>query len=194
MRRITMATVTIAAVSGLLLAGCSNAGNDTSSIAANASYNAADVEFAQSMIPHHQQAVMMSQMAESAASTERVKALAGEIEAAQAPEIKQMRAWLAEWNVDEADAAGHMAMGHDSGGMDMPGMMSNEQMSDLSSAKGLAFDEMFLTMMIEHHEGAVDMANAVKTDGKNADVRKLADAIIQGQTAEIATMTGWLSA
>jgi len=194
MKRITMAAVTIAAVSGLVLAGCSNAGNDTSSIAANASYNAADVEFAQSMIPHHQQAVMMSQMAESAASTKRVRTLAGEIEAAQAPEIKQMRAWLAEWNVEETDAGGHMAMGHGSDGMDMPGMMSTEQMSDLDSAKGSAFDEMFLTMMIEHHEGAVDMANAVKADGKDTDVRKLADAIIKGQTAEIATMTGWLSA
>jgi len=87
-----------------------------------------------------------------------------------------------------------MAMGHGSDGMDMPGMMSTEQMSDLDSAKGSAFDEMFLTMMIEHHEGAVDMANAVKADGKDTDVRKLADAIIKGQTAEIATMTGWLSA
>jgi uncharacterized protein (DUF305 family) len=194
MRRITMVAATLAAVSGLLLAGCGDTGTEASSTPANASFNDADVEFVQSMIPHHQQAVMMSQMAESAAGQTRVKKLAGQIEAAQAPEIKQMRGWLTAWNVEEADAAGHMAMGHGSDGMDMPGMMTTQQMSDLSSSKGTTFDEMFLTMMIEHHEGAIDMANTVKTDGKNPDVGKLADAIIKGQTAEIATMTDWLSA
>jgi uncharacterized protein (DUF305 family) len=193
MRKITLMLTALVSVSGLLLAGCSDNTTDAAP-PADASFNAADVEFVQSMIPHHEQAVMMATMAESAASDPKVKALAADIKAAQAPEIAQMRTWLAEWDVEELDAGGHMSMGHGSGGMNMPGMMSDDQMNDLEETSGASFDEMFLTMMIEHHEGAIEMAETVKADGKDPEVADLASAIIDAQAAEIAEMKGWLTA
>lgn len=195
MRKFTVPVATMVAVAGLLLAGCSTTNvTSTSTPAADASFNAADVEFAQSMIPHHEQAVMMSTMVQTQSSDPKVKVLAADIKAAQKPEIDQMRAWLDDWGVAELDAGGHMAMGHGSGGMDMPGMMSDTELSDLNSAAATSFDEMFLTMMIEHHEGAIEMAKTVKTDGKDPEVAVLADAIIKTQAAEIATMQRWLDA
>jgi uncharacterized protein (DUF305 family) len=193
MRKITMLVTALVTVSGLLLAGCSD-NNTEAAPPADASFNAADVEFVQSMIPHHEQAVMMSTMVELRSDDPKVKALAADIKAAQGPEIDQMRAWLKAWKVKELDAAGHMSMGHGSGGMNMPGMMSDDQMGDLDDAAGATFDEMFLTMMIDHHEGAIEMAETVKADGKDPEVADLADAIIKAQAAEIATMKGWLDA
>lgn len=191
MRKVTVSAIAMAAVAGLLLAGCSDS-NDSRTPAASATFNAADVEFVQSMIPHHEQAVMMSEMAETAASDPDVQSLAADIKAAQAPEIEQMRGWLKEWGQKELDAGGHAAMGHGSGGMNMPGMMSDSELADLNRASGTDFDEMFLTMMIAHHEGAIEMAETVNKDGKDPDVADLADAIIKAQATEIATMKGWL--
>lgn len=78
--------------------------------------------------------------------------------------------------------------------MDMAGMMSGAQMADLEGASGAEFDTMFLTMMIEHHNGAIEMANTEIADGKNADAIALAEAIVEAQEAEIETMQGLLDA
>lgn len=157
--------------------------------AAAAAFNDADVTFAQDMIPHHRQAVDMAELAETRAESPQVKKLAAQIKAAQDPEIQTMTGWLEEWGKDVPEDMGDME-GH--GGMDMgddmPGMMSSEDMDKLEAAKGAQFDKLFLDMMIEHHEGAVEMAKTEQADGKYATAKQLAATIEKAQTAEIATM------
>lgn len=143
-----------------------------------------DVEFAQMMIPHHQQAVEMADMALEGASSPEVTALAQQIKAAQDPEIATMTGWLKEWKAPMSADGGHG--GHDGG------MMSDGDMKELSAANGAAFDEMWLTMMIQHHEGAVDMAQDVLKTTSNPEVKEMAEAIVDGQNKEIATMKALL--
>ena len=184
----------------LTLAACgdddtSNSSRDTST----AQFNDADVEFAQGMIPHHQQAVEMSRMAETHADSPEVKKLASDIEAAQGPEIDTMTQWLGDRGKDvPSDSSGgdmgSMDMGDgshmDTG--DMPGMMSDDDMHELDQAHGGDWDRMFLTLMIRHHEGAIEMARTEQADGENPDAVALAKKIEDAQTAEIATMKDML--
>ena len=185
-------------MTALLLTACGNdstsnddAGSgDTSSEAA---FNDADVTFAQGMIPHHQQAVEMAQMAEDRAESPELKQLASEIEAAQAPEIEQLTSWLEDWDAEvPSDSMGHGDMGHGDSSSDMSGMMTGEDMGMLENANGMDFDRMFLTMMIEHHEGAVEMAQTEVADGENPDAIAMAEQIISTQEAEIEQMKGML--
>ena len=161
-------------------------GGATSTTVASAAFNDADVAFAQGMIPHHQQAVMMADLAADSASSQEVKDLAAQIKAAQDPEISKMTGWLKDWNQPT------QMSGMDS--MDMTGMMSDTQMADLKAASGAEFDMMFLEMMIEHHNGAIEMANTEISDGKNPEAIALAKAIVKAQTAEIETMQGLVAA
>ncbi|MFG3072008.1 DUF305 domain-containing protein [[Kitasatospora] papulosa] len=147
----------------------------------------ADVAFAKGMIPHHRQAVEMADLASSRAQSTQVKTLAGEIKKAQAPEIKTLSGWLTSWG-EEVPAEG--VMDHSMHGMD--GMMTGEDMDSLKKSSGKAFDTAFLEMMIKHHEGAVDMAKTEKADGSFPDAKKMADAIITSQTAEISRMNSLL--
>jgi len=145
---------------------------------------AGDVEFAQMMIPHHEQAVEMADLAlQNDSASADVKALATQIKAAQDPEIKLMQGWLGQWGAQESTGP----MGHGSGGM-----MSDQDMSSLMGASGPEFNQMWLTMMIEHHQGAVTMAQDVLATTANPEVKKLATAVVQGQEKEIATMQGIL--
>lgn len=188
----------VGAVAALLLAGCgsdsdghsSMGGNDntaTSEIAASADFNAADVAFAQGMIPHHEQAVEMAEAAESRAESAEVKDLAARIAAAQGPEISQMQGWLEDWDQGEGDGSmGDMAS--------MPGMMDDGDMGQMMDSSGADFDEMFLEGMIRHHEGAVEMATDQLKDGKNAEALALAEEIIAAQEAEIQEMQALLDA
>lgn len=149
----------------------------------------ADAMFAQMMIPHHEQAVEMADIALEPArgASPQVIALAEQIKAAQDPEIAQMRAWLDEWGVPEMGAMGDHA-GH--GGME--GMLSAEQLQAMRDAQGADFDRLFLEGMVAHHEGAIAMAEDVKANGDDPRVQELADAIIAGQQAEIDEMRGLL--
>ncbi|MFM2353400.1 MAG: hypothetical protein RLZZ608_806 [Actinomycetota bacterium] len=151
--------------------------------------NMADVMFVQMMIPHHEQAVEMSELilAKDGVDPE-VAALAEQIKAAQGPEIELMRQWLDGWGIGTAEDMGGMDHGGTGGMGGMDGMMSDEQMAQLESASGADGSALFLELMIEHHEGAVDMAEDVIDDGHSADVRALAEQIVTSQTAEIATM------
>ena len=114
-------------------------------------------------------------------------------EAAQAPEIETMTGWLEEWGEEVPDTS---MMGMDHSGMDgmegmdmdMPGMMSSEEMAELDAATGAAFETMWLEMMIEHHEGAIEMAQAEQEDGEYAPAIALAEEIEAAQTEEIAVM------
>ena len=152
-----------------------------------ASFNDADVTFAQGMIPHHEQAVEMSEMAEEQAESAEVKELAADIAAAQGPEIDTMEGWLEEWGEDSSHSMDDMGGDHMDMG-EMPGMMGDNEMESLMNADGAAWDEMFLTMMIEHHEGAIEMARTEQEDGENPDAVALAEEIETAQTAEIETM------
>jgi uncharacterized protein (DUF305 family) len=166
-----------------------------SAAASVATFNDADVTFAQSMIPHHQQAVRMAAMADGRASNAAVKDLASRIKAAQQPEIDTMNEWLTAWGKPAAmpgmsQGADMPDMGHGA----MPGMMTGADMTKLMDAKGKDFDKQFLTMMIAHHEGAITMAEEVTAKGSNPDATALAGKIITAQQAEITTMQGLLGA
>lgn len=171
-------------VGALLLTGCTiNIGgtgmNDSmmGNSESTSGFSSNDIMFAQMMIPHHQQAVDMSTLAETRSTNPEILALAVQIKDAQAPEIKQMTAWL------ESAGAG-MDMGHDMG---MGGMLTDEQMTALSNASGAEFDKLYLQGMIAHHEGAIQMAQMI-VGSNNAEAKKLAAAIISSQTAEIEKM------
>ncbi|WP_323380076.1 DUF305 domain-containing protein [Streptomyces alkaliphilus] len=148
-------------------------------------HNDADVAFAREMIPHHRQALEMSELAPDRAASPEVRTLAEEIEAAQGPEIETLTDWLDEWGVEDADGHGD----HDGhGAHGMPGMLTEEQMNRLAALDGEEFDTAFLELMIEHHEGALVMARQVLADGSHEPTADLAREIIDGQEAEIERM------
>ncbi|MFE5034881.1 DUF305 domain-containing protein [Streptomyces sp. NPDC056683] len=167
---------------GTAHASHSAAAGATASATAGA-HNAQDVSFAQSMIPHHQQALEMAGLAVDRGSSAQVRSLAARIEKAQDPEIRTMTGWLKAWGEDVPMAG----MDH-SGHAGMAGMMSDKDMTMLKQAKGTAFDTMFLTMMVEHHRGAVEMAGTEKTKGAYGPATTMADAIVTAQNAEIKEM------
>lgn len=193
--RKTLAAIALLATAGLTLTACADDpdGDATSSTGSDstAAFNDADVNFAQLMIPHHEQAIEMAQMAQGRASNGEVLELAESIEAAQGPEIETLEGWLEAWG-EEVTSGGmggmdHGDMGDDSGGA-MSGMMDEEEMNGLMEASGADWDRMFLEMMIEHHEGAVEMAQVEVDQGENPDAVALAEKIISDQQAEIAQM------
>ena len=143
----------------------------------DAAFSAADVMFAQMMIPHHQQAVDLGEIASTRAQSPEVIELAQQIAQEQAPEIALMKSWL-----ENAGASEHMD--HE---MAMDGMLTDAELETLKKASGAEFDRLFLTGMIAHHEGAVAMAQDV-IDSENPDVAELAKAIIESQTAQIEYM------
>lgn len=160
-------------------------------------HNQADITFTQLMLVHHQGAVDMADLAPSRAASSKVNDLAVKIKAEQTPEIAEMNGWLAAWMPASTPSGMPMSSGArqsmpgmtgGSAGSAMPGMMSTAQMNQLTAAKGAAFDKMFVTMMITHHQGAVTMAKTEKASGQNAAALKLAASIIASQTAEIAEM------
>lgn len=167
---------------------------DASEMAAMAG-DEGDIMFAQMMIPHHQQAVEMADMAlANPDASPFVRKLAEQIRGAQQPEIDQMTSWLKEWGAEPAPmASGHDMGSHNAYGFDMaeggmPGMMTGKQMKQLAKAKGAEFNRLWLGMMIEHHQGAINMAESVLDTSANDDVLALAKAIASAQRAEIDQM------
>ncbi|MCZ4607440.1 DUF305 domain-containing protein [Streptomyces sp. Lzd4kr] len=193
-RRTALAATAVTAA--LVLAACGGDGGDSdaasdapsSSSASAGAHNAQDVTFAQGMIPHHQQALQMAEMAADRASSAQVKDLAERIRKAQDPEIKTMSGWLKTWGEDVPSAAPGMGHSGHSGGSGMAGMMDAKDMDELMKASGKAFDTLFLTLMVEHHEGAVKMAESEKSEGRYGPATELADAVVTAQTAEIQEM------
>ncbi|WP_369197255.1 DUF305 domain-containing protein [Streptomyces djakartensis] len=153
-----------------------------------AAHNAQDVAFAQGMIPHHRQALEMARLADGRASSGAVEDLARRIEKGQDPEIRTMTGWLTSWGEEAPGAAA--GGGHHSGTSHagMPGMMSDGDLAGLERITGKAFDAAFLTLMVKHHEGAVDMAGTERAEGRYGPARAMADAIVTAQKAEIAEM------
>ena len=153
------------------------------SIPESADFNDADVMFAQMMIPHHQQAIAMSDIAldPNSQASAAIIALATQIKGAQDPEISQMKNLLTDWGKSmEMGSMAHSSM--------MSGMLSLEEMDTLGQLKGAEFDKAWAKGMIAHHEGAIAMANEVLANGKNSEILALANAVVSGQSAEIKTL------
>jgi len=162
----------------------------TASPSLQGAHNAQDIMFAQMMIPHHRQAVEMSKVVLAGSKNPEVRKLAQQIQNAQDPEIQTMSGWLKQWGTGSGDMGGMPGMpgmGHE-----MPGMMGKKDMAAFGKLKGTALDRRFLTMMIEHHRGAVTMAEQEQAKGSYPQAKALADAIVKAQRAEIATMRGLL--
>ena len=191
---------------GLALAlGATACGDDTEAArtveTSPTEHNDADVAFATDMIQHHAQALSMVDLTLDRPLDPEVQALAEDIRAAQAPEIETMADWLTDWDEPVPETMrDHANAGHDMGdmsetmddmedhGSDMPGMMSAEDMDALEGSADADFQQMWLEMMIEHHEGAVEMARAEQEGGRFEPAVDLAGQIADSQAEEIATM------
>lgn len=168
----------------------------TSSQAQAAAHNKADMMFARMMIPHHEQAIEMSDMIlEKQGIDPRVVDLATQIEAAQGPEIEKMQGWLNQWGMSDMPGHGGDMPGHggmkdsDVAGMPgMDGMMSPAQMDALENATGVEASKLFLTGMIKHHEGALTMAQDEIKNGQFPEAVAMAKSILESQQKEIDTM------
>jgi uncharacterized protein (DUF305 family) len=159
----------------------------TTAGASAASYNDDDVMFTQMMIPHHQQAVEMSTLAETRAQDPELKQLAATIKAAQQPEITMMTGWLTAWGMPTTAPTDTPGMGHGGHG-GVSGMMSDDEMTKLAAASGIQFDRLYASMMIAHHNGAIQMAQDEAMKGTNADAISLAKGIVKSQMAEVVTL------
>ncbi|EHR61343.1 DUF305 domain-containing protein [Saccharomonospora cyanea] len=149
--------------------------------AQQSSHNDSDIAFAQQMIPHHEQAGEMADLALERSTNPNVKSLAERTTGAQDPEIQQMTGLLKKWGVSAARDKS-----------DMTGMMSGEEMRQLEQATGSEFDVMWLQMMVQHHQDAIEMAKTELEEGSDADAKALAQRIIETQEAEIREMVGFL--
>ena len=162
-------------------------------------YTAADIHFMSGMIGHHAQAITMASWAPSHGASPSIQTLAQRIINAQKDEIATMQQWLRDRRqpVPEPDPAGmKMNMGRMEHAMLMPGMLTPEQMNQLDAARGTDFDRLFLTFMIQHHRGAVQMVKdlfATPGAGQDELVFKLASDVNVDQTTEIARMERMLA-
>jgi uncharacterized protein (DUF305 family) len=215
----TLLTGAAALAALVVAAGCSNnsggeqpAGQTTPAATPTAqattptaeAHNQADVMFAQHMIPHHQQAIEMSDMLLSKQGIDpRVIELANQIKAAQGPEIQQMQGWLTQWGSPQmpmpSGMPGHgdmpttSGMPSISGTPGVSGMMSEQDMAALQNAQGVEASKLFLTQMTAHHEGAITMAQTEIKDSQSPAAVELARAIVTAQQKEIDTMKGILA-
>ena len=185
-----IAAVLAAAATVIALSSCSTTREDRGapeSPAASADmesgHNTDDVMFAQMMIPHHQQAVELAALVPDRSTNPQVQQLAAAIAGQQQPEINAMKAMLAQWEVDSSEMPHQGAHG-----MTMSGMVDEATMVRLSALKGAEFDSLWLTSMIGHHEGAIEMADVEIADGSNVDMVGLARAIVTAQQGEIDQM------
>ena len=199
MKNLTAISAT-ALAAALVLSGCSTnsgdsepestmSGMDHGSMSptttdAAAAHNSADAMFAQMMTPHHEQAVQMSDIMLAKENLDpQVIQLAQDIKAAQGPEIKKMTDWLQAWGEPTKMSGGH----------EMDGMMTPEDLSTLESAQGAEASRLFLNQMIAHHEGAIKMAEEEVANGSNPEAVDLARTVVASQGAEIQKMQSLLA-
>jgi uncharacterized protein (DUF305 family) len=165
-----------------------------------------DAGFAQDMIVHHGQGVLMAHFAEVDSTDPEIQRLAYDIQYTQTDQIGQMEAWLQLWGIPEVSTAPHMAWmttgGHDhTGGSDsplsttglMPGMATDAEMAKLESLDGKESDIYFLQLMIRHHQGGAPMMAYAAAHAENPVVRNLAKQMLIAQTGEVGVMTGMLA-
>jgi uncharacterized protein (DUF305 family) len=158
-----------------------------------------EIRFMQMMIPHHRQALEMSALAPQRASSAQVKTFAERINLAQKGEIALMESWLKQnaKAVSAVPSGGHGGHGSPSvaasGHAGMPGMATPQQMAQLKAAKGEAFDRLFLTLMINHHQGALTMSKQALGRGEDAVAQELMRDVLGGQQGEIIRMRDLLA-
>lgn len=208
-RTAAAALATIALSTGLVACGGDQAADSSGDPAAVQTagngdvFNDADVQFATDMIPHHAQAIEMVTYTDGRRLDPEVQQLANAIRDDQSPEVETMVDWLTAWGEEIPETSlDHANAGHgmddrgdeDSGDMsgDMPGMMSGDEMTALADAPDSEFQDLWLTMMIEHHTGAIDMARAEQENGTFVDAVALAESIESGQQDEIDQMNALL--
>jgi uncharacterized protein (DUF305 family) len=185
-------SVTLAPGAGVVTAGSASA--IAAAEAAARAYAPADVEFMQGMIPHHAQAVIMARWAVTHGARADVQILCRRIAIAQTDEIRMMRRWLAErgQSVPDSMSTKHvMKMAGVDHEMLMPGMLTDPEMAALERARGSGFDRLFLTGMIRHHQGALDMVHELLSHGDaghDETVFRFASDVDADQTAEIHKM------
>ena len=176
------------AVAVIAIAGC------VSVKESNSLFNDADAMFAQMMIPHHEQAIVLAEIAENPTSgaSPEVTSLAAQIKSAQGPEVELMKSFLTQWDEPVVDPGSmdHGSMDH---GSKMKGMLSVEELAKLSTLSGKVFDKEWMLAMIAHNEGAIEMARTVEQSGKNLEVQALAKTIISDQQVEIDQMKSMLA-
>lgn len=187
----TGSIIAVVAVTAFIIGGAFNANrNDGWSMgwmgahhSSSSEFSANDIMFAQMMIPHHQQAIEMSDLALSISTNPQILALATQIKKAQAPEIAEMKQWL-------NDANAGSVMNHH---MEMGGMLTEEELLQLGKSKGSEFDRLFLEGMIGHHQGAITMVEMIE-NSKNEVVKQFGQNVVTAQSAEINLMKKYLSA
>ena len=189
MRKLSRSRLLLALVasSALMLAACGGGEDPTLAPPAgteggSTSFNDADVEFLQAMIPHHEEATQMAELVADRTERDELRAFADKIIADQSTEIDEMKSMLSAAGAEDAPAHDMDAMG---------GQMDESEMAELEESTGQDFDVMFIDMMTRHHEGAIDMAEQVMDEGENAQVADLANRIIDAQQAEIQQMEVW---
>ena len=195
--------VALAIALGAGLTACGDDEHVTSVRVSTTDHNDADVAFATDMIRHHAQALAMVDLTLDRPLDPKVQSLADEIRAAQGPEIETMSDWLTDWDEEVPETMrDHANAGHDMGDMggdmgvtgdgDLPGVMTAEDMRALADASDAEFQDRWLALMIEHHQGAVEMAQAAQDEGQYKPAVELAADIEESQTDEIDTMQGLL--
>ena len=175
-----MKKLLISLIAVLGLSSCSLISDAGHAGMGNGEFDGTAIHFAQMMIPHHEQAVQLSNLALTISDNPEVRDLATRIKNAQSPEIKQMKSWL--------DAVGMPDMNHI---MDMPGFVDDAQFAAIKKLAGNAFDVLWLKLMIDHHKGAIEMVADI-ANNKTAEVKKLGEEIVASQSAEIAQMEALL--
>ena len=151
--------------------------------------NSADIDYVTTMIPHHQQAIVLTDLVAAKTASEQVRAIAGRIAVTQGAEIKLMSDWLTKYGkpvpgAAQSGHAGHGATEHAA----MPGMATPEQLNALRAANGNEFDKLFLSLMITHHQGALTMAERQLSGGVETKAQELAQDVITAQSAEVERM------
>lgn len=198
-----LSALTLTAALALTAAACGNddASTGTASEVSTTEHNDADVEFASNMLQHHAQALAMVDLTIDRPLDPEVVQLAEQVRDAQAPEIETFTDWLSDWDEEVPETVrDHSNAGHDMDDMgdsmndeNMPGMMTSDDMGALEDASDAEFQTMWLKMMMEHHEGAVEMAKAEQGDGQYKPAIDVAGNIVGSQTGEIETMKGLMS-
>jgi uncharacterized protein (DUF305 family) len=180
-----MRRILLALVAAIVLAACSQGGQEQGSAPATPAPNDADVTFAQNMIPHHQQAIDMAELVDTHTERSELRQLANSIVTSQGQEITQLQGWLRSWDKPVTPEG----MGH--GGMEMPGTMSEADMNRLMDLQDAEFDLAFVEMMAAHHQGAIDMAKTELKDGSLPEVKQFAQKVIDDQQKEVDQLKQW---
>lgn len=145
-------------------------------------HNSTDVEFAEGMIPHHQQALALAALVPGRSTNPDVIKIAAGIAAQQEPEVTAMRAMMIQWQVDPP-ATSHHGGSTESG--NQQGMVDDATMAKLKTLKGTQFDTLWLQSMISHHQGAIAMAKVEIAHGQSQDMKVMANNIVITQESEI---------